>query len=543
MKDKRNQRKWANLFVVRHGESTCNEVNRFAGAIDVPLTPLGEAQAREAARLWDGPPPEIVFTSPLQRARRTAAILVPDAGPAANAPIRQVVDERLTERHFGDFTLRNKAFLQGDAGLRRYEAALYGDGVAPPNAEPFRRFHGRVLEFLREVLHPLLLAGKRVLVVAHKYVIELLCRMILRLPAGNGYDLRLPNGKVIAGTELRAYLGRESKAANLLREWIVLRHAFILAGSAAAGIFLGSLRLLPRMQPLLPLALLALATGISLTRVDLRGVRDAPAPGALLLRYVLLPLAATGLAGPGGTVFFFLALLLAAPSAITGITISRCLGGMVAPTVQALLFSTVSGTVMILSILGAAGGSLLAPGARLLAVSGLGLGVPILTAAVMRRRFPIGTAKFGERNGATAVLLLSLFVLLSFAGIRLKSGWPAGGWAVLLAFGLRLLALALARRGSLFAVDHYVSMSYPNIFLVIVFAAMMGWEEVAAMATWFLLPMFTLAPLDEWLCRKFLSPKADARLLAFLGITAPAAGVLQARRPGTAKSGPYPITR
>ena len=162
MNDQRNQRKWANLYLVRHGESTCNEVNRFAGTIDAPLTPLGEAQARMAARRWGGPPPEIVFTSPLQRARRTAEILFPDPGPGADPLGRQVVDERLSERHFGDFTLQNKAFIQRDTGLRRYEAALYGEGAAPPNAESFSRCHARILNFLKEVLHPLLLAGKRV---------------------------------------------------------------------------------------------------------------------------------------------------------------------------------------------------------------------------------------------------------------------------------------------------------------------------------------------------------------------------------------------
>lgn len=35
------------LFFVRHGESTANESNIFAGVVDAPLTPFGASQAEE----------------------------------------------------------------------------------------------------------------------------------------------------------------------------------------------------------------------------------------------------------------------------------------------------------------------------------------------------------------------------------------------------------------------------------------------------------------------------------------------------------------
>ena len=66
--NRRNIEKWKNLYLVRHGESTCNEVNRFAGSIDAPLTSLGEAQANKAAKNWQGQLPDRIYTSPLQRA-------------------------------------------------------------------------------------------------------------------------------------------------------------------------------------------------------------------------------------------------------------------------------------------------------------------------------------------------------------------------------------------------------------------------------------------------------------------------------------------
>lgn len=163
--ERRSHAKWNNLYLLRHGESTCNEVNRFAGAIDAPLTFLGEAQARKAAEFWQGEAPDIIFTSPLIRARHTADIIFPKHKAKPEAGTQYVIDERISERNFGEFTLRNKALIQREVGLRQYEAALYGDNSCLSGGESFAEFHQRVLEFLRDVLHPLLEQQKRVLVV------------------------------------------------------------------------------------------------------------------------------------------------------------------------------------------------------------------------------------------------------------------------------------------------------------------------------------------------------------------------------------------
>ena len=47
-----------------------------------------------------------------------------------------------------------------------------------------------------------------------KYVIELLTRLILRLPEDKGHDLRLPNAQIIAGGRLQRYVHRESPVRN-----------------------------------------------------------------------------------------------------------------------------------------------------------------------------------------------------------------------------------------------------------------------------------------------------------------------------------------
>ncbi len=61
------------LILVRHGETEWNRIERFRGRADIPLNPLGLAQAeatgKRIAAEWL---PEAIYSSPLSRAFKTA---------------------------------------------------------------------------------------------------------------------------------------------------------------------------------------------------------------------------------------------------------------------------------------------------------------------------------------------------------------------------------------------------------------------------------------------------------------------------------------
>jgi len=220
--------------------------------------------------------------------------------------------------------------------------------------------------------------------------------------------------------------------------------------------------------------------------------------------------------------------LLAAPTAITALTISRCAGGMVHPSVYTIILSTsVSAVVMylLLDSYGMTGRSLEA--FSYIALSIIGLFLPLGIARFLRSTYPISTAKLAERHGATSVLLLTMFVVLAFQSIDLASFWPLGIAALAAGLLIRIVAVLLARQDSLYAVDDYVSMSYPNIFLVIILAEMLDISMVTQFATWFLVPMFALAPLDEFLCSHMGCSSQDARLLSFLKVRIPVEPLIQ----------------
>ena len=138
------------LVLLRHGESLWNARGRFTGWEDVPLTPKGEQEARDAADLLVAEAPEtfanidIVYTSVLCRAIRTAEVCV-DAfrqnGRSA-PPIRTTW--RLNERHYGMLQGLDKretlAKWDDQKALKEWRLSF---GGRPPPMKPEHPFYSR----------------------------------------------------------------------------------------------------------------------------------------------------------------------------------------------------------------------------------------------------------------------------------------------------------------------------------------------------------------------------------------------------------------
>jgi probable phosphoglycerate mutase len=85
----------AQLLVIRHGQTEWSRRGRHTGRTDIPLTEQGRQEARDAAATLGGWHLTRAYTSPLLRARETAALVSPACGV--------VVDDDLVEWDYGDF--------------------------------------------------------------------------------------------------------------------------------------------------------------------------------------------------------------------------------------------------------------------------------------------------------------------------------------------------------------------------------------------------------------------------------------------------------
>ncbi len=157
----------ARLVLLRHGETELTAQRRYSGRGDVPLSPLGEQQARQTGRRLATVPGPVaaVVTSPLARCVRTAEAL------RTGASI--VVDPDLVECDFGAW--EGKTFAEVRAQWPAEMAAwLRSTTVAPPGGESFAAVAARVqraVTRLREA-YP----AQLVVVVSHVTPIKLLLR-------------------------------------------------------------------------------------------------------------------------------------------------------------------------------------------------------------------------------------------------------------------------------------------------------------------------------------------------------------------------------
>src|SRR3989338_1923258 len=96
------------LVLLRHGQSTWNQENRFTCWTDVPLSEQGIAEARAAGRLLrkEGYTVDIAYTSFLRRAVDTLRLVLEEMG-LTSTPVLQ--SWRLNERHYGALQGFNKA--------------------------------------------------------------------------------------------------------------------------------------------------------------------------------------------------------------------------------------------------------------------------------------------------------------------------------------------------------------------------------------------------------------------------------------------------
>lgn len=164
------------ILLLRHAETEWNRERRFQGWRDSPLSAAGREQAEAAARLLAAAPLGAVWTSPLGRARETAAIIAAPHG----LPLREA--EAFKEMGFGGWE-----GLTRDEVQARFPESLEAWAEVPheaawPGAEPLAAVRARALAGLAALQQAH--AGQTVCLVSH----GITCRVLILEALGLGLD-------------------------------------------------------------------------------------------------------------------------------------------------------------------------------------------------------------------------------------------------------------------------------------------------------------------------------------------------------------------
>ena len=206
------------VVLLRHGQSTWNQENRFTGWKDVDLSGLGREEARQAGRLLKegGYVFELAFTSVLKRAIKTLGIAL-DELDQLWIPVTK--HWRLNERHYGALQGLNKAETaakHGDAQIKIWRRSY---DIPPPPLTPDDERHPsrdpryanldprtlplteslkdtveRFLPYWHESIAPALRSKQRTIIAAHGNSLRALVKYLDNVPEAKIVELNIPTG-------------------------------------------------------------------------------------------------------------------------------------------------------------------------------------------------------------------------------------------------------------------------------------------------------------------------------------------------------------
>lgn len=171
------------LYVVRHGQTEWNLKHLVQGISDIPLTEKGIEEAYKLQELVASLDIDVVISSPLERARKTAQIITNNKLPINT-------DDRIKERDWG---MNEGAEIDSVDTIDCWDVIL---NTNVQNIERIQDFMLRVSSFIEDI--KVRYKDKKVLVVTHSAVIRVIHYMLGRIPDdGDLSKIDIPNLRIL----------------------------------------------------------------------------------------------------------------------------------------------------------------------------------------------------------------------------------------------------------------------------------------------------------------------------------------------------------
>jgi 2,3-bisphosphoglycerate-dependent phosphoglycerate mutase len=206
------------LVLVRHGESTWNQENKFTGWTDVDLSDKGKIEAANCGKLLkeEGYSFDLAYTSVLKRAIRTLWIIMEEMDlmwlPVYNS-------WRLNERHYGALQGLNKSEMAARFGEEQILTWRRSYDVPPPALDPgdprnpkndprykllqpeeipltecLKDTVARFLPYWYNTIAPSIVHGDKVIIVAHGNSLRALLQFLDNISESEIVKLNIPTG-------------------------------------------------------------------------------------------------------------------------------------------------------------------------------------------------------------------------------------------------------------------------------------------------------------------------------------------------------------
>lgn len=191
----------AYVCVARHGETDWNIAGILQGWTDVPINDKGRRQAYELVGNFVHAKFSKIYSSPLIRSRETAEIIARSL--RLDPP---TCHDGLMERNFGVIQGIPKSELADLNPVLLQQILKRNPAIDFEQGESMDEFADRVLDGIAAVARPN--AGKRILVITHGWVMDVITRHIAGLPRSAILNMKRRNGECVwldvRGNSIRA---------------------------------------------------------------------------------------------------------------------------------------------------------------------------------------------------------------------------------------------------------------------------------------------------------------------------------------------------
>jgi len=184
----------AYLVLVRHGQSEWNALGLWTGWQDTPLTAKGREEARQAAEYLQDFTLHKAHTSNLVRAQQTLDEIKTELN---HQNLETVNHAALDERHYGDYTGKNKWQVKEEIGEVEFNKLRREWNYPVPNGETLKDVHDRAIPYYQEHIINDLKDGKNIIIAGHGNTLRALMKHLEEVDDNDVHTLEIGTGQVL----------------------------------------------------------------------------------------------------------------------------------------------------------------------------------------------------------------------------------------------------------------------------------------------------------------------------------------------------------
>lgn len=137
------------IYFIRHGETIWNKEKKIQGQSDIPLNEYGKELAHITSEAMKDIPFDIVYSSPLVRAKETSEILIKNR----NLEIKE--NPLLVEMSFGEGEGESLPEIYAHPEMKLHKFIHNpGEYIPPAGGETFEELYERCKTFIEEIIIP-----------------------------------------------------------------------------------------------------------------------------------------------------------------------------------------------------------------------------------------------------------------------------------------------------------------------------------------------------------------------------------------------------